>query len=95
MPPRSHDVRRDESLHEAVDMARASSAPSLKLVASLKLPTLQEDADVAEDDSAAMNTPITKPNNEAASSSVALIGIGVGVVAGIALLVVVLSKSRR
>lgn len=100
MPPRSHTVSRDESLHEAVDMARASSAPSLKLVASLKLPTLQEDADGADDDSAAMNATnanasLVKPNNEAASSNVAMIGIGVGLIAGIALLVVTLSRSRR
>lgn len=88
-------MSRDESLHEAVDMARASSAPSLKLVASLKLPTLQEDADGADDDSAAKSTPVVKANTEAAGSSMAMIGIGIGVVAGIAILVITLSRSRR
>lgn len=88
-------MSRDESLHEAVDMARASSAPSLKIIASLKLPTLQEDADGADDDSAAKNTPPVKTNTEVAGSSMAMIGIGVGVVAGIAILVITLSRSRR
>lgn len=95
MPPRPLVVGRDDSLHEAVDMARASSAPSLKLVASLKLPTLQEDADGGDDDSTAKNAPLVKATTEAAGSSVAMIGIGIGVVAGIGLLVFALSRSRR
>lgn len=76
-------------------MARASSAPSLKLVASLKLPTLQEDADGGDDDSTTRNVPPLKATSEAAGPSAAMIGIGVGIVAGIGLLVFTLSRSRR
>lgn len=84
---------RDESLHEAVDMARASSAPSLKLVASLKLTTLQEDTDGADDASGA--TPLAEPKKESAGSNMAMIGIGIGVVAGIALLVITFGRNKR
>lgn len=80
-------------------MARASSAPSLKLVASLKLPTLQEDADDAAS-SAAEIAPMDKTDKSsepaaAPSSSMALIGIAVGVVAGVAILAVVLTKGKK
>ncbi|CAM9121438.1 unnamed protein product, partial [Ascophyllum nodosum] len=37
----------DDNLHEAVDMARLSNAPALKLMASRKLPTLPEDTNDA------------------------------------------------
>lgn len=74
-------------------MARASSAPSLKLVASLKLTTLQEDTDGADDVSGAAS--LAEPKKEPAGSNVAMIGIGIGVVAGIALLVITLGRSKR
>lgn len=86
---------RDDSLHEAVDMARASSAPSLKLVASLKLPTLPEDADEPRAGLRASEGSAGGATSAAAGPSPALIGLGVGVVAVVGLVVMVLAKGRR
>lgn len=74
-------------------MARASSAPSLKLLASAKLPTLEEDI---YDDSAVRSKATASTKKPAgASSSTAVIGIAAGVFAGIALAAFVLAKGRK
>lgn len=70
-------------------MARASSAPSLKLVASMKLSTLQEDAD--DDGSTGADMVL---GGAISREHLTWIGIGVGAIAGIALIAAVFGRKR-
>lgn len=78
-------IIRDDSLHEAVDMARGSSAAGLKLIVSAKLDTLAE----GDDDNSV---------EPAAGSTSNTLLIGGGLVVGLGLLAVVamtLSKAKK
>lgn len=70
---------RDDSLHEAIDMARGSSAPALKLIASAKLQTLEE----GDDDNPVVTATGTSQNFVLIGAAVA--GVAVLVVVGIVL----------
>ena len=79
-------------------MARVSNAPALKLVASRKLRTLPEDTD----DASVVSSNAWRGRGSAKGISKGnpihtslLMGIGVGAVAGITLLVVLLTRGRR
>ena len=79
-------------------MARVSNSPALKLMASRKLPTLPDDTNDASVVSSnawrgrGWAKGISKGNT---TPTPLLVGIGVGAVAGITLLPVLLTKGRR
>lgn len=81
---------RDDSLLEAVDMARASSKPALLLVASLKLHTLDED----EDESPTDGSPVSALTKALGSGSNAA-AIGIAAVAVVSLVAIFVSRGGK
>lgn len=85
---------RDDSLHEAIDMARASSAPALKLIASAKLHTLDEGSgEKNENESPVRAAGAGKTGS--GSSNTGLIAAGVAVVAVVLMGAMVVMKGKK
>lgn len=78
----------DESLLEAVDMARASSAPALRLVASLKLDTLKEENNEDSSGGAVVKSGAALPTTT-------LVLIGAGIIGTIAIGLILVMRKKR
>lgn len=78
-------MNRDDILHEAVSLARTSSAGALKILASRKLNGVSR-APTAQERSRSIETPVPIP---------VLVGIGIGAVAGLTLIAILLTRGSK
>lgn len=82
---------RDDALKEAVDAARESNAPALKLLATLKLQTLHEEQHNEDSSGAAGKLPEAQDT----ANNIKLVAIGAGTAAFLVVVAMILFRGRK